>query len=180
VVAGEAPQELLATYDAERRPIARFTTEQAYTRYVARAAPYLAPGGMEPVVGDLEIDLGQCLDSDRAVYVDPRESHGAPGTRAPHLWLERDGKKVSTLDLTGDGFVLFTGADADAWADAAAAAGVAVQRIGEDEFPSAYGITPAGAVLVRPDGFVAWRAIGAEYASTEALTKALESALCRS
>jgi len=27
----------------------------------------------------------------------------------------------------------------------------------EGRFPAAYGLTPSGASLVRPDGFVAWR-----------------------
>jgi 2-polyprenyl-6-methoxyphenol hydroxylase-like FAD-dependent oxidoreductase len=190
----EAPPELLATYDTERRPVARATAEQAYTRYVGRAAPYLAPGGVEPIVGDLEIDLGVRLHSraivgdsgDDAVYVDPRESHGAPGTRAPHLWLDRDGERVSTLDLCGAGFVLLAGPDADLWLQAAGEAGIASHRVGapgladpDDAFPSAYGISSAGAVLVRPDGFVAWRAADAEGASTRALAEALDTALCR-
>ena len=196
VLDGEASTELLATYDPERRPVARFTTEQAYARYVTRAAPYLAPGGMEPIVGDLEIDLGARLHSravaaagsaDDAVYVDPRESRGEPGTRAPHLWLKREGERISTLDLTGAGFVLLAGAEADLWVQAAGAAGIAVHRVGapgaladpEDAFPSAYGITPAGAVLVRPDGFVAWRAADADGASARVLTDVLDMALCR-
>ena len=196
VLQGRAGPELLATYDAERRPVARFIAEQAYTRYVGRAAPYLAPGGMEPIVGDLEIDLGTRLCSrailaedpaDDSVHVDPRESHGAPGTRMPHLWLERDGERISTLDLTGDGFVLLAGPDADAWAQAADGAELAVIRVGgpggpgdpDGAFPEAYGITAAGAVLVRPDGYIAWRATGAYGASEQALTEVLDTALCR-
>ena len=34
VVLGEAGPELLSTYEPERRPVAAFTVEQAYTRYV--------------------------------------------------------------------------------------------------------------------------------------------------
>jgi putative polyketide hydroxylase len=45
--------------------------------------------------------------------------------------------------------------------------------------PEPYGITPAGAVLVRPDGVMAWRATGAEGASKEALSGALDAILCR-
>jgi putative polyketide hydroxylase len=195
VLNGEATPELLATYDPERRPVARFTAEQAYARYVTRAAPYLAPGGVEPVVGDLEIDLGVRLHStaivaedhaDDAVYADPRESHGAPGTRAPHLWLDRDGERVSTLDLAGAGFVLLAGPDADLWMRAAGEAGIAAHQVGapgladpEDAFPRAHGIGPAGAVLVRPDGIVAWRAIGADGACAQALAEVLDVALCR-
>ena len=33
-----------------------------------------------------------------------------------------------------------------------------VHQIDDTGFAEAYGITPAGATLVRPDGFVAWRA----------------------
>ena len=177
VCAGEAPPELLETYETERRPVARFTTEQAYTRYVGRAAPYLMPGGVEPIVGDLEIDLGQHVhsraivgdDSDGAPYTDAREAHAAPGTRAPHLWLDDN---VSTLDLFGAGFVVLAGPDADVDAP-----GAPVHRIDHEDFPSAYGITTAGAVLVRPDGIVAWR--GADEVSAEAVADALDRALCR-
>jgi putative polyketide hydroxylase len=49
----------------------------------------------------------------------------------------------------------------------------------ESSFAEAYGITPSGAVLVRPDGFVAWRAVDADGASASALTEVLDRALCR-
>nr|MDQ3936727.1 FAD-dependent monooxygenase [Actinomycetota bacterium] len=47
---------------------------------------------------------------------------GHPGARAPHLWLERDGEELSTLDLLGASFVLLGGHDAEPWRSAAAAA----------------------------------------------------------
>ena len=195
VLGAAAGPDLLATYDPERRPIGRFTTEQAYARYVTRAAPYLAAGGVEPVVDDLEIDLGTCVGSravaadappSQAVYVDAREARGRPGTRAPHVWLERDGERVSTLDLAPGRFVLLCAAPADAWADAAAAAGVEVVAVGADgvrdpegALPGAYGLAASGAVLVRPDGIVAWRAQRAGAGSGQALHDALDSVLCR-
>jgi putative polyketide hydroxylase len=45
-------------------------------------------------------------------------------------------------------------------------------------FPDAYGITTAGAVLVRPDGVVAWRAADSTTAS-EALMRSTLAALLR-
>ena len=42
-----------------------------------------------------------------------------PGGRAPHVWLERDGARVSTIDLVGKGFVLLTGPKGKAWSQAA-------------------------------------------------------------
>jgi hypothetical protein len=196
VLKDQASPELLSTYDPERRPVARFTAEQAYTRYVGRAAPYLAANGVEPIVDDLEVDLGARVRSraviaddaeDEAVHVDPRESRGRPGTRAPHLWVQRDGERVSTLDLAGERFVLFAGPQADAWAHAAGGTEVEVHRVGapdgladpEGAFLDAYGITPTGAVLVRPDGVVAWRAPSGEGASAQALNDALDAILCR-
>ncbi len=197
VLDGEASPELLATYDPERRPVARFTAEQAYARYVTRAAPYLAAGGMEPIVGDLEIDLGARLHSravaaagsgDDAVYVDPRESHGAPGTRAPHLWLDRDGERISTLDLAGPGFVLLAGPDAELWTQAAGAAGIAVHRVGAPGSLARPGrCIPCGlrhhAVPVRCScvPMDSWRGgLSTQTgASAQALTDALDTALCR-
>jgi putative polyketide hydroxylase len=46
-------------------------------------------------------------------------------------------------------------------------------------FCAAYGVTPDGAVLVRPDGFVAWRAADAAGATAEGMTGILSRLLCR-
>jgi len=156
VLKGLAGPDLLSTYDPERRPASAFTVEQAYSRYVTRAASYLGTTGMQPLEDDLNIELGYCYGSG-PLHENPRESKGRPGTRAPHVWLERDGERISTLDLFGRGFVLLAGPEGGAWRDSAPA-GAEVLVIEDDAFPGAYGITPSGAVLVRPDGFVAWRA----------------------
>ena len=47
--------------------------------------------------------------------------------------------------------------------------GLDVHTIEQPEFSEAYGIQPSGAVLVRPDGFVAWRAKSAEGAPSAVL-----------
>jgi 2-polyprenyl-6-methoxyphenol hydroxylase-like FAD-dependent oxidoreductase len=148
VLRGAAGPELLDTYDAERRPVGAFTAEQAYTRYVTRTAPYLGTEGMQPAAPDLNVELGYSYNPEGPLHQNPRESKGRPGTRAPHFQL-LDGR--STLDLFGRNFVLLVGPEwkGDAPAD------VDVQRIDDAGFPEAYGIAPDGAVLVRPDGFVA-------------------------
>jgi hypothetical protein len=92
-----------------------------------------------------------------------------PGCRAPHLPL--GDARLSTLDLFAAGFTLLAGRDGSEWKEAAhdtarrlgaplaayaiGAPGLAVER---DEFLELYGIGDDGAVLVRPDGYVAWRA----------------------
>jgi putative polyketide hydroxylase len=94
---------------------------------------------------------------------------GEPGTRAPHLWLNRDGAKLSTLDLFERVPVLLT-AENSAWHAAAAPTTTATwvplecrpftADDADTDWQKAYGIGPDGAVLVRPDGFVAWRSPG--------------------
>ena len=149
VLKGKAGPELLATYEWERRPVAQFTVEQAYSRYVTRTAPYLGTDTIQPVENDLNVELGYCYGGDK-LHENPRESKGRPGTRAPHYWLEHNGERISTLDLFGRNFVLLTGPDGPARTGVDAD----VHRIGDSGFLNAYGMTPSGAVLVRPDGFV--------------------------
>ena len=104
-------------------------------------------------------------------YKKTTELKAAPGTRVPHLWVKRQQQEISTLDLLDGGWVLFTGKDNDAWKKAVADAGIkpllkiSVYSIGpeadlvytEKSIGNVLGIKGGGAVLVRPDGFVAWR-----------------------
>lgn len=92
-----------------------------------------------------------------------------PGARAPHHWLGSATDRLSTLDLVGTSLTLLAGPDGSAWWDAArtaaAATGVPIDAYVIDragladlgDFCGAYGIGTDGAVLVRPDGHVAWR-----------------------
>ena len=160
-VRGDAGSDLLASYGDERRPVGQLTVEQAYTRYVTRTATYLGATDYQQLVPDLEIELGYVYGNDETVHEDPRTTRGMPGTRAPHLWIERDGRRVSTLDLFGTAFVVLAGPQGRRWLEAAADAGAVGERIDVEAFPDAYGIGDEGAVLVRPDGFVAWRQAGA-------------------
>ena len=194
VLNGVAGPGLLDTYDGERRPIGALMVEQAYTRYVTRVAPYLGTEGMQPLVDDFSLEIGcRCnppavvLDADQApeLHEHPRESKGRPGSRAPHVLVERDGAHGSTLDLFGRDFVLLVAPGGDAWcrATVAAASGVGLpvecHVIGDPDFRDAYGITGAGAVLVRPDGVVGWRAVDATGASEATVRDVLTHLLCR-
>jgi hypothetical protein len=179
VLQGEAGPALLDTYDTERQPIGRLTIEQAYTRYVLRTAPYLGTDHIQPIADDLSLEIGhryrsaavvqdRSVEDDGLPYVDPRESRGLPGTRAPHLWIEPG---VSTLDLFRRNMVLLT---ADHTLQPPT--GIDLHVIDHPDFPEAYAISPSGAVLVRPDGYVAWRS--REAPTTEAIKEALGSVLC--
>ena len=93
-----------------------------------------------------------------------------PGSRAPHVWLDRDGARISTIDLFGPRFVLLAGRDGAAWREAArrvagpSRPALVAYTVGGAEladpggaWASAYEVDEDGAVLVRPDGHVAWR-----------------------
>ena len=202
VLRKEAGAELLDTYDAERRPVGTFTTEQAYSRYVTRTAPYLGTDGIQPVAPDLNVELGYRYDSPAIghdgdpgpLHENPRESRARAGTRAPHAWITMNGRQISTLDLFGGRFVIFTGPRAQSWAKAILAVGEAgrmplrdVDLYGMDspgfEDPAgsvseAYDLT-ADIVLIRPDGFVAWRS-KTPAGSPSAVVGAVSQAICKS
>lgn len=199
VVDGRAGEALLDTYDAERQPVGALTTEQAYTRYVLRVDPSLGTENLMPVVHEVPIELGYRYrssaivgaDDDEAMWEDTRAPSGRPGFRAPHAWVESGGETRSTLDLYGRDFVVVPGPSGETWRAAAARAaatlgvGIEVKRIGAEIvdpagiLPTLYGTGDDGAVVVRPDGFVAWRTATADDDRGRELADVLGSALGR-
>ena len=179
VLREEAGSPLLDTYHDERRPVGRLTMEQALARWGSRVGES-AEEQSAPLLDYAAIAFGYryrsaaiigALEDERPALM-PAELTGQPGTRAPHVWLERNGERLSTIDLFGCRYVLLTGADGGAWVDAARSVtdtAVEAYRIGSDgdfadpdgRWPAAYGVMDGGAVLVRPDGFVAWRNVDA-------------------
>jgi 2-polyprenyl-6-methoxyphenol hydroxylase-like FAD-dependent oxidoreductase len=187
VLQGKAQPALLDSYDAERRPAGLMTVEQAYAIYAGRYAerattdtkPLAAPLSAEAVeLGTIYrssavIDpSGAPVDPDRESAVfDPRAPLTDVGGRGPHLWVQRDGDTISIHDLFRDAYVLLAGSKGAAWRDAAAAlskrdalalksvlVGAAGDVVAPDGlFEQAYGLAADGAVIVRPDGIVAWR-----------------------
>jgi putative polyketide hydroxylase len=116
---------------------------------------------------------------------------GVPGCRAPHVWLGSDEATFSSLDLLGGHFVVLAGPAGEAWREQAEAAAKALgirigaYRIGapgiqdRGTFLSNYGITAGGAVLIRPDGYVAWRSANAP-SGGEPIKHALTAIMSRS
>ncbi|MFJ9821240.1 FAD-dependent monooxygenase [Streptomyces sp. NPDC101151] len=129
----------------------------------------------------------------RAPLRDVYQPTTRPGHRLPHVWLEREGRRLSTHDLTGTGtgFALLTGPDGGAWCEAAARVAekfsvpIVTARIGDGaEFTDVDGgweavrqITDGGAVLVRPDNHVAWRSVSGSENPEEVLANTLSRVL---
>jgi putative polyketide hydroxylase len=199
VVGGEAGEALLDSYDAERRPQADYTAEQVTLLSQQRETE----GSAGITVDTFTLVMGYRYSTGAIVQeagdenlppVKPLDQwKGQPGTHAPHLWLERESKATSTRDLFGPHFVLLAGPHGQPWKAAVRRTGEALHlpldtyQIGGEGadlidagniFCDAYGITSGGAVLVRPDGFIAWRCRAAGE-NEQALMQALRTLLYR-
>ncbi|MFK4099333.1 FAD-dependent oxidoreductase [Streptomyces sp. NPDC019531] len=145
--------------------------------------PGAGGGGGGPQRGILNVALGYRYPQGAVVGTDPTapvvperlDLSGEPGSRAPHMAVRHRGEQISTLDLYERSFVLLSDADdPSGWHRAAvrlseetsipltsyrmgAGPDAELTPEGDTDWSAAHGTTPAGAVLVRPDGFVAWR-----------------------
>ncbi len=192
VLKGWAPPALLDSYQAERMPVSRMLVEHS-----ARNSRFMHTPNHEGAIPDSAkppwyrpemarehgLVFGITYDSPVIVPdgtplvrtanpVSDYVPNARPGSRAPHVWLEQHGKRCSTLDLFGSGFVLLSGPAGGQW-------GILAREIAEkqgvplsaysvgpeadftcagDLWKDVYEIKDNGAVLVRPDGYVAWRA----------------------
>jgi 2-polyprenyl-6-methoxyphenol hydroxylase-like FAD-dependent oxidoreductase len=206
VLAGAASDELLDTYHDERHPVGRLITEQSLANTLSMgrvggrtpgpitARPeYLNEQGLifgaryasRAVVAD---------DSEPLVPSDPITQYapsGRPGGRAPHVWLQREGNRQSTLDLV-HGFTLMAGSAGQPWVEAVgrlapqlnlplAAHIIGGRNIADAEgvWSRAYGVDDGGAVLIRPDGYIGWRTRSASSTPREDVRAALAQMLAK-
>ncbi|WP_372405594.1 FAD-dependent monooxygenase [Streptomyces luteireticuli] len=188
VLTGTAGPGLLDTYDAERRPYGRLAMQQAFARFGDR----MADGAQVELLDFPALTTGFRYASAAAPGshgTDPvpvGELRAQPGTRAPHRPTADGG---STLDLYGRTFVLLAGREGREWAEAAKELGTALgvgirpcvlgTDIDVEAGEEAHGIGARGAVLVRPDGFVAWRSRAAATEPAAVLAGVLRTVLAR-
>ncbi len=140
------------------------------------------------VIVDSEVGDEQWV-RDQELYA---QSTTRPGAKIPHVWLvDRDGRRISTLDVVGKGrFVLITGPAGIPWKHAAVRLGlsyldtvVAGTLEAQDlycDWQRVREIEEGGALLVRPDGYIAWRhraAIRDEEQALRQLSAALSAIL---
>ena len=239
-VKGLAGPELLASYDAERSPIARQIVSHAFASLGTLPPMFdalgLPPGAtdeqMQEAVARLEstapdaaprrdqlrtamdatlmgfggghgVEMNQRYVSSAIIpdgapepvfERDPTYFYQAstrPGAHLPHVWLTKDQRPVSSLDLCGKGrFALLTGlAGKGVWETEAQrvyselGVEIVVRAIGPGQaYEDAWGdyrkaseVEDGGALLVRPDMFIAWRA--EDVSSADGLLHAMRSIL---
>ncbi|MFD7099348.1 aromatic-ring hydroxylase C-terminal domain-containing protein, partial [Streptomyces xanthophaeus] len=133
------------------------------------------PGGVLAVAMGYHYNRGAVVgtDPDGPVVPERMQLSADPGTRAPHMWIGLGGERKSTIDLYERSFVLLSsegtpwraaaqevaeqlGMRLDAYAIGIGAEADVIPENGAD-WAEVHGTHPEGAVLVRPDGFVAWR-----------------------
>jgi putative polyketide hydroxylase len=200
VLQGQAGPDLIDTYNAERHPVAAMTVNRQTANYVQR----MRPDRKDLVDPDAELDylsvamgyvyrsVGVTSDipDDGSKAESPLKPSGRPGTRLAHVPLARSDAMISTLDLIGREFVLLAAPDGSPWIAAARdlrrrGAPLDAYRIDADVidteglFLQRTGLARDGALLVRPDGFIAWRAPERQADPLAALAEALGRALCR-
>jgi len=161
VLNGWAPDSLLDTYAVERGAVARSAC--VANRVLWEAARARQPSGIDLrmldmgylYVSSIVTPDGGSPQEVPATYV----QSAAPGARAPHVWLDGEGGR-STIDLFGRSFVLLVAGRAMSPAGQVPERTDVPVEVHALDDPSAlehYQLEQGGAVLVRPDGHIAWR-----------------------
>ncbi|MEM7017822.1 MAG: FAD-dependent monooxygenase [Pseudomonadota bacterium] len=192
---GWAGGSLLPSYETERRPVAVSNTSwsiknsqrmtklvstlqsdrETWEAFMADFDNHLHSEGqaLGPRYASQVIDAGNEPATHNARYYYPSDE---PGSRFPHMWLDPE-RRDSTLDWFDDQLVLVCRDDYPTWQTLAEQAAknmeipVAVKQL---PFSSSYSsIDQQGAVLVRPDGYVAWRTSNSPEVSQDGLTTAV-------
>lgn len=175
-----AGKALLPSYESERRPVATSNTSwsisnsqrisnnlmpalqgdrESWQAFVTDFDNHLHSEGqaLGPCYASQVVDAGDQPRTHNARYYYPSD---APGGRFPHMWLDPE-RRDSTLDWFDDQLVLICQEALASWQRLAQKAAedtsvpVVVKQL---PFGTSYSsIGQQGAVLVRPDGYVAWR-----------------------
>ena len=178
VVAGTAPDSLLDSYHAERHPVAARVLRNTMAQVALRRADERS-GALREVVTDLlSMDEPRRrvagMMSGLDVHYDLGEGHALLGRRMPDLDVVTTDGPVRVFALLHDARPVLInlgepGAlDIALWADRVRLVDASYE--GAWELPVIGTVTAPAAVLIRPDGHVAWVGNGDEDGLAEALT----------
>ncbi len=176
-----------------RRAFAKFDRDDALKRKVLDSI-----ADQTPHFDRIGLDIGYVYESG-ALVPDDGVPNGVdttvtqyvpstqPGARFPHLWLDSKHGRSTHDALRGDGYTLLLGNAGSYWKDVLHNLGplrtpIKVELLAElceDDHASAAlrdlcGLGPDGALLVRPDGHVAWRQSSLPASPTDTLRHVLQ------
>ena len=178
VVHQTAPESLLDTYQAERHPVAarvlRNTMAQVALMRVDDRIEALRDTVSELLSMDEPRKRFAAMMSGLDIHYDLGEGHPLLGRRMPDLDVDTPGGTVRVFTLLHDARPVLlnlgkpSGFDISPWADRVVA--IDAEYAGDWELPALGQVAAPAAVLIRPDGYVAWVGDGTDNGLRDALT----------
>jgi 2-polyprenyl-6-methoxyphenol hydroxylase-like FAD-dependent oxidoreductase len=178
VINGTSPASLLDTYQAERHPVAARALRHTMAQTALQRRQDERMEALVDVVSELAV-----MDEPRKrlvgivsgldIQYDLGEGHPLVGRRMPDLDLVTTGGPLRVFELLHDARPVLLnlgepGVDITPWADRVQLINASYER--EWELPVLGAVTAPTAVLIRPDGYVAWVGERAQLGLQEALT----------
>ncbi len=163
VVKRTSPESLLDTYHAERHPVAarvlRTTMAHVALRRTDERTEALRGTIAEFLMGEESRKRFAALMFGLDIHYDLGEGHPLLGRRMPDLDLVTAGGPLRVFELLHDARPVLlnlgeSGGDSTRWADRVQLIDASYE--GEWELPVLGAVSAATAVLIRPDGYVAW------------------------
>ena len=177
VVRGTSPESLLETYQAERHPVAARVLQNTMAQTALARSDPRTDAVRDTVADLLSMDeprrrFGAML-AGLDVHYDLGEGHPLLGRRMPDLELATTNGPRRVFELLHEARPVLLdlgepdGLEIGPWADRVQL--VAGEHAGSLELPVVGAVPAPGAVLVRPDGHVAWVGEGTDAGLREAL-----------
>jgi 2-polyprenyl-6-methoxyphenol hydroxylase-like FAD-dependent oxidoreductase len=178
VVDGTCPESLLDTYQDERHPVAAralgYTMAQAALQRPDERIKALVDVVSELAIMDEPRKRLAGIISGLDIHYDLGDGHPLLGRRMPDLDLETGAGPRRVFDLLHDANPVFLnlgehgGSAITPWADRVQV--IDAEYVGPWELPVLGAVAAPTAVLIRPDGYVAWVGSGTGIGLREALT----------
>jgi len=179
VVKRSSPECLLDTYHAERHPVAARVLRTTMAQVALRRADARTDALRETIADLLKSEEPNkryaAMMFGLDIHYDLGEGHPLLGRRMPDLDVVTADGALRVYTLLHDARPVLLnlgergGFDVSRWADRVRL--VDAEYAGAWELPAIGGVAAPGAVLVRPDGYVAWVGDAGSSGLTEALTK---------
>jgi len=178
VVKRTSPESLLDTYHAERHPVAARVLRHTMASVALRRPDERAKAARETVAELLRMDEPRkrfaAMMSGLDIHYDLGEGHRLLGRRMPDLDLVTPSGTLRVFTLLHDAHAVLLnlgkpwGLDVSPWAQRVLA--IDGTYTGDWELPDLGHVAAPAAVLIRPDGYVAWVGEGTDNGLREALT----------
>ncbi|MBX3710138.1 MAG: FAD-dependent monooxygenase [Gammaproteobacteria bacterium] len=177
VIQGYADQTLLDSYEQERKPLAQTTIDWSVINANRLRAIFqsLIDGNSHAFyeglkeqakhINHIGLDIGFTYGESQGFDPNTYKSKAVVGMRAPHCWLSYNNRIISTIDLFEKNYVLLAGKNCmvekikipipEKYPKTTLVIDKDVHILNQD-FYACYQLTKEQAILVRPDGHIAW------------------------